>query len=333
MIGDWSFARPWVLVALALVPLFVAWRGRRLARARLPYAPLQYRRPPGARRVLARLLLPCEALLLAVLIVAVAGPMRVERIELFDEEGIDVVLVLDISLSMLATDFPPNRLEALRATTRDFIARAGGNRLGLVVFAADTYVHTPLTRDQAALAGLLDGVTVHAINQAKSGGTAIGDALLVAGRQLERGRVEGRDQAVVLVTDGESNVGVEPVLAARYLRDLGIRFYAIGIGGEEPVEVFFEGRRVGGDSPYQAVLDSAELEAMATAADGRFYRATEAGALEEVLAELSRLERAPLERREIEVRGAATHLPAGAALLLLTAQLVLAGLVVRRPMR
>ncbi len=333
MIGDWSLARPWVLAALALVPLFAAWRGRRLARARVPYAPLQYRRPGGPRAGLARLLLPLEALLLAALVVAVAGPVNVERVELFDEEGIDVALVLDISLSMLATDFPPNRLEALRATTHEFISRAGGNRVGLVVFAADTHVHTPLTRDLAVLQSLLEGVTVHAIDQAKSGGTAIGDALLVAGRHLERVRVEGRDQAVVLVTDGESNRGVEPTLAARYLADLGVRFYAIGIGGEEPVEVFFEGEPVGGDTPYLAALDSAQLEAMAAAAGGRFYRATEAGALEEVLAELSRLERGPLERREVEVRGSATHLPAGAAFVLLAAQLLLAGFVARRPMR
>lgn len=333
MIGDWSLARPWVLAALVLVPLFALWRNGRLSRARLPYAPLQYRRPPGARVFLARLLVPCEALLLAVLVIAVAGPVQVKRVELFDEEGIDVALVLDISLSMLATDFPPSRLEALRATTHDFIARAGGNRLGLVAFAADTHIHTPLTRDQAVLSSLLDGVTVYAINQAKSGGTAIGDALLVAGSHLDKARIEGRDQAVVLVTDGESNLGVEPVLAARYLHDLGIRFYAIGIGGEEPIEVFFEGERVGGDTPYQAVLDSAQLEEMAASADGRFFRATEAGALEEVLAELSRLERAPLERRRVAVPSAAVHLPAAAALALLGMQLLLAGFVARRPMR
>lgn len=327
------FARPWLLAAMALLPLYGLWRWRRERRRSLPFAPLQYRSAPGRRRWLAGLILPLELLLLAAAVAGLAGPYRTTRLELVEDEGVDVLLVLDISLSMLAEDFPPNRLEALRAIARDFIARSGGNRLGLVVFAKDAFVQTPLTTDHAVMLELLEGVTVYAIDQAKSGGTAIGDALLVAAERLQRSKVEGRDQALVLITDGESNLGIDPVLAARYLAEQGARFYAIGVGGTEPVEVFFEGERVGGDDPYLAVLDDSQLRAMAQAAGGRFFRATDVGALEEIFAELSRLESAPLETRTLETRESFTAGVALGVLSLFTAHLLLGGVLARRPYR
>ena len=149
----------------------------------------------------------------------------------------------------------------------------------------------------------------------------------------EKAKVEGRDQAVVLITDGESNLGADPELAARYLRQLDVRLYAIGVGGEEPVEVVFEGRRVGGDTPYLAYLDDTQLRAVAAAADGRFYRAADVGALEDVFAELSRLESAPLELRTVELRESRASYLALAALPLFAAVLVLGGVVARRPLR
>mgnify|MGYP000721228641 CR=1 FL=1 len=110
-----------------------------------------------------------------------------EELDLIEDEGIDVVLVLDVSLSMMAEDFPPNRLEALRRIASDFIRRSGGHRIGLVIFAKDSYVQTPLTTDHRSLLSLLDGVTVYTLDQAKSGGTSVGDALLVAVERAEKG--------------------------------------------------------------------------------------------------------------------------------------------------
>lgn len=326
-----QFSRPLVLLGLLLVPLYAALRGRLLRRDAVPHAPLQYRAAPRGRA--SRLRLPLEAPLVATLVAALAGPHRTVRLELVDDAGVDVMLVLDVSLSMLAEDFPPNRLDALRRIARDFVRRSGGHRIGVLIFARDVYVQTPLTTDHRILLPLLDGASVYALDQDKSGGTAVGDALLVAAERLEKAKVEGRDQAVVLITDGESNLGADPVLSARYLRRLGVRLYAIGIGGEEPVEVFFEGRRVGGDTPYLASLDDTQLRAVTAAADGRFYRAADVGALEEVFAELSRLESAPLEVRTVELReGRASYL-ALAALPLFAAVLVLGGVVARRPLR
>ena len=139
------FARPWVLLALLAVP-WLGWiRWRIQQRRRVPFAPLQYRPASPAKRRLERCQVPLQVLILVLLLVALAGPRRLDRLDLLSDEGIDVVLVLDVSLSMLAEDFPPNRLEVLRRLARDFIHRSGNNRLALVVFAGDTYVQAPLT--------------------------------------------------------------------------------------------------------------------------------------------------------------------------------------------
>jgi Ca-activated chloride channel family protein len=254
-------------------------------------------------------------------------------VELLEGEGVDVVLVLDVSLSMLAEDFPPNRLAALRTLARDFITRSGGNRVGIVAFARDAVVQSPLTRDHAVLLQLLDGATVYLLDPGLSGGTAVGDALLVAAERLRGSRLEGRDQAVVLITDGESNEGLDPVLAARYLAADGVRLYAIGVGGTEPVEVSFEGERVGSDDqPYLAALDDRQLRAVTEAAGGRFFRATDVDALEQIFAELSRLESAPLVARPLELRRSWVAAVALGVLSLFAAHLSLS-LAVRRPYR
>lgn len=329
-----AFAHPGAFLLLALLPPWFLWRWLRRRRAVVLFGPLQHRRAPLLRRLLALLALPLELLLLAAAVLALAGPYSVERFDRVEDEGVDVMLVLDVSLSMLAEDFPPNRLAALRELTADFIARAGGNRVGLVVFAGDAYLQSPMTTDRRVLDDLLSGVGVHLLDQGASGGTAIGDALLVAAGRLAAARIEGRDQAAVLITDGESNLGIDPVLAARHLAREGVRLYAIGIGGTEPVEVYFEGERIGDeDGPYLTVLDDRQLRAIADAADGRFFRATDVGTLEAVFDELSRLERAPLEVRTVETRSSDVPLVAVLVLSLFAAHLLLGGVVTRRPYR
>jgi len=333
MMDGWSWARPEALAGLGILLGFAMLRSWQLRRDVQHYAPLQYRCEIRRGRRLGLLQLPLELALLAVVIVGLAEPYRSSDLELIEDEGIDVALVLDVSLSMLAEDFPPNRLEALRKIAADFVARGGSHRIAVVVFAKDAFVQTPLTTDHRVLLELLSGVTVDVLDQALSGGTAIGDALLVAAHHLEVHRVAGRDQAVVLITDGESNLGSEPTLGARYVGHLGARLYAIGVGGEEPIEVFVDGERLGGDQPYLAFLDDAQLREMVDAANGRYYRATDVGALEDIFSELSRLEGAPFEVRRVSVRRSFTRYFALAALPLFCAVLWLGGVELRRPYR
>ena len=327
-----------ILFGWILLPLYFLLRRRRLQADAIAYPPLQYRDAPSPGRRWTRLRLPLEIAILSIALLGLAGPYRETRVELLDDPGIDVMLALDVSLSMLAEDFPPNRLVALQQTARDFLTRSGGNRVGLVIFAGDAFVQSPLTTDRAVLAELLDGVTVDAVNQGKSGGTAVGDALLVAAERLEKSRPrepveKKRDQAVVLITDGASNLGIDPILAARHVRELGIRLYIIGIGGTEPMEVFYEGRRVGGDTPYLAVLDDTELRNLAEAAEGSYFRALDLDALTAVFAELSRLESAPLEKRTLTRRKLLVSHLAMVLGPLFVLHLILAGLIARRPLR
>lgn len=338
--GGLGVERPGWLLLLVLLPLHAWLRHRAEDRQRLAYPPLQFvaaGRKAGhlvRNRPWLTVQLAVEALLLATLVVGLAGPHRVDEVERLSEDGIDIALVMDVSLSMLADDFPPDRITAMRRLADRFLARTGGHRVSIVIFAKDVYLQSPPTTDRYVLRSLLDGVRVGTLNQSASGGTAIGDALLVAARTLEEVREEGRDQAVVLLTDGESNAGVEPPRAAAYLEHLGQRLYAIGIGGTEPVQVTYFGETIGsGDDPYLAVLDDAELQRTVDAAGGRYFRAVDADALENVFSELSRLESAPLERRTVAVETPLSHWPALAALPLWFLVLWLGGVVRRRPYR
>jgi Ca-activated chloride channel family protein len=328
-----QLARPLLPALLLLLPLYAWFRLRQRRRRRVPFPPLQYRAGQAGWRFWKQLAPQVELLVVALVILGLAGPYKESRLDLIEDEGVDVMLVLDVSLSMLAEDLPPNRLEVLRRVAADFVSRSGGNRIGIVIFAKDSYVQTPLTTDHRSLLSLLDGVTVYTLDQNKSGGTSVGDALLVATERLTRSRIPGRDQSMVVITDGESNTGIEPELAARYVRQQGIRFYAIGVGGTEPVAVTFEGQPIGAEGDYLAVLDDRRLRQVTELAGGRYYRATDVGILEQIFAELSRLESAPLELRSVASRRSYGHWPAAAALGLFLLHLALGGVFLRSPFR
>lgn len=297
-----QFLQPGYFWALLLIPVYILWSRRRRRREALPFPPLQYaaatgQKPRSRGKGRTWAVSALEGFLFLTLIFALARPFTESQYERIEDEGIDIVLVLDVSLSMLAEDFPPNRLAVLQGIARDFVDRSGGHRVGVVVFAGDTYVQSPLTSDRRALASLIDNVSVYSLNQNEGGGTAIGDALLVASQGLERLKVDGRDQAVILITDGESNLGAPPMLAARHVRDQGIRLYTVGVGSKEPQRVFFEGKPVGGgETPFLAAFDDKTLRELADVAKGRYFRATDSGALAQIFGELSRLESAPLVR-------------------------------------
>ncbi len=330
-----AFSQPELLWSLLLLPAYYLLRRRHIRADVIAYPPLQYKNP-ATRARFAAFRLPLEITILVVALLGVAGPYRETEIELLDDPGIDVQLALDVSLSMLAEDFPPNRLTALQRTARDFLDRSSGHRVGLVIFAGDAYVQSPLTTNRAVLGELLDGVTVHAMNQHKSGGTAVGDALLVAVERLEKSRPEmeeeQRDQAIILITDGESNLGVDPIFAAQFVRELGIRLYIIGIGGSEPMPIYHEGRRIGGGD-YVTMLDDTQLRAVAEAADGLYFRALDLDALTAVFAELAHLESAPLERRVLKRREPFAGHFSMLLVPLFWLHLLLGGLVLRRPLR
>ncbi len=286
MIGDGvSFARPWALLLLAAVPLALAalaLERRRAPRLRHPRAATLARTGRGA---LARTgALPHLALVaaLALVAVALARPQARERAPRSSiVEGIDIVVALDLSTSMAATDFAPrNRLHVAKEVLKDFVSRRTTDRIGLVVFARDAYTQCPLTLDRGILRALVDPLGFGVLED----GTAIGNAVATAVNRLRES--DAKSKAIVLLTDGDNNSGqVSPLEAAEMARALGVRVFPIlvGTGGLVPFPVGtgpfgeprFERRRID--------VNPELLQEIARATGGTYATATDRASLEQGL--------------------------------------------------
>ncbi len=323
---------PWALVLWALLPL--AWRvwhrpGRH-ASLRFPWLGALISAGTGRRarwhRTASALRLAAAALLVA----ALARPQTGKEDSKVFREGIDIVLAVDVSGSMLAEDFTRagkriSRLEAVKDVVRDFVARRPNDRIGLVLFAARPYTQCPLTLDH--------GWLLHNLERAKVGmiedGTAIGSALATAVRRLEASTAPSK--IVVLLTDGQNNAGkLSPLTAAEAARALGYRVYTIGAGtrglAPYPVRDLFGNRLY---RPMPVDIDEETLQKIAAQTGGAYFRATDIPSLERIYEQIDRLERSPAEEPlYLEYRELAPRLMA-CALVLLVAQFCLARTVLR----
>ncbi len=234
-------------------------------------------------------------------IVAAARPQWGARAVVLERRGLDIVLALDVSQSMLATDVRPNRLERAKREITGIFDRLKGDRVGLVIFAGDAFVQCPLTLDAAAARLLLDAVDARSAGRP---GTAIDEAIKVATEMYEDDDTK-KYKTLILVTDGEGHEG-DPLKAAKAAAEKGIRIYAVGIGtpAGEPIPVYDEeGNEVGfkKDENGQVVLsklDEVTLQKVALATNGRYFRAGPSGMeLDELFSELDKLEKREMEGR------------------------------------
>ncbi len=292
----------WLLLLLVLIPWALFRHRRERGAPALTIADgAQLRALPDTFRARCGRWLPwLRLLLLALAIVALARPQAVARETKVRSEGVDLVVVLDLSTSMLAEDLQggvprKNRLTIAKEVLADFIGGRRGDRIGLVAFAARPYPAAPLTLDHAWLQAAVARLQTGAIED----GTAIGDALLAALNRL-RGSSSARpaaSQAVILVTDGRSNAGATtPQLAAAAARTLGVRIHAIGIGSRGPA-VIPVADPLGGTlyRRVQADLDEVALKEIATGTGGAYFRADDKGGLTRVFEAIDRLEKRPIE--------------------------------------
>jgi Ca-activated chloride channel homolog len=294
-----DFQNRWLLMLLLLVPaLFyrsTLAEDRRLPRARLgTLAPLRVG-PSGLRVWLRDLPGVLRSVALVCGILALARPVNTLRPDIQNEEGIDIILVLDLSGSMQAAmdNLPPdlegfvpkrppgirpNRLDAARAVIRDFIAQRKTDRIGVVVFGADAYVLSPPTLDYHLLDGLVARMELDLID---GNGTAIGDALGVAAARLRRSTA--RSKAVVLLTDGDNKGGkLAPEYAAHLVNTVGARLYTVQIGQGEEAQVLDRRRDLFGQPRYVSMpfpVNPALLKSLAEKTGGSMYVATDATAL------------------------------------------------------
>lgn len=310
----------WLFAGLALLVLAIVYAARARARAESRFGQretllaLMHARSPGLRALRAGIV--CFGLALAIL--AAAGPQYGSRSRVLRRRGVDVVVVLDFSKSMLARDVSPNRIERAKAEVRRLFEQLAGDRVGIVAFAGET-IEFPMTTDYSSLDLFLRDLGPYDM---PVGGTAIGRALVAAGRLLERSRTaesptnDGRPraaQAIVLITDGEDHEG-DPVAAARELAGRGVKIFVLGVGsrtGETIPTYAPDGTHTGYLRDDQGSLvttslteaNEQQLRAIAEASGGRYFKARDrTAALAPVRRELGRMQAAERRVRRVTIR-------------------------------
>ena len=322
-LNQFSFMYPWILPLLAIPVLAWIYRTARTKQQtpsiRLP--DLRGARGVGTLRSRLRPLLPLvRAIALGLLILALARP-RVQHEEVVvTSEGIEIMLAIDLSSSMGAQDFSPNRLEAAKAVAIDFVERREYDRVGLVVFAAEAYTQAPPTVDH--------GIIVTFLSQLRTGllvdGTAIGTGLATSVNRLKESEVASR--IVVLLTDGENNAGeVSPEMAAELAKIYGIRVYtiAMGSGQETLIPTAPQGRR---DYRYRrgrTEVDENLLQYIADHTGGRYFRARNREELNSIYDYIDELERTEIETSAYRTYEEYFDYFLGLGLLFLVAELIL----------
>jgi Ca-activated chloride channel family protein len=247
-------------------------------------------------------------------VIVLARPQLGTTTEQITEESLDILLAIDVSESMLAEDLKPNRLEAAKTVLDDFLTRIEGNRVGIIVFSGKPFTQSPLTFDTNIIREYLGNITTDSIQQTVRGlnGTAIGDAILAAANRFESGEDEAknaeadeeseRSKVLILLTDGEANTGVDPIIAANYAKENNIKIYTIGMGQEGGAPLYTRdilgNRQVARDRNGRVIMstfDEAALKEIATIVNGKYFRADDNQALQVIFEQIEELEKTEIE--------------------------------------
>jgi Ca-activated chloride channel family protein len=344
MNSHFQFQYPWVLATLAWLPIYAFLRGRSGKVSALRFSSAQLARSAGtaARWAAGRLLLFLRLLTVALGIIAMAGPRFAHDHTITQASGVDIMLVLDMSWSMMAIDMGGphekiSRLDIAQTVLEDFIRRRPSDRIGLVVFSAVPFLASPLTLDHDWLIHNLQRMHIGMIREL---GTAIGDATATAAKHL-KGLKDSKSRIVILLTDGDNNKGdIDPIPSSELVAALRQKLYTIGIGREEPCMLpAFDPNtgRLRLDAAGQIIptigLEPANytvLGQMARIANGKFYRATNQRELATIYDEINRLEKTEVKLRRYLTFTPLFQWPLLAAFGLLALELTLANTRYRR---
>jgi len=318
MNSNFEFQYPWMLALLALLPVYAVLRGKAGKHSALTFSSAEIVRAAGAtaRAAVGRLLLFLRLLTVALVVVALAGPRFANDRTETQASGVDIILVVDLSWSMMALDMSGpgervTRFDIAQSVLEDFIRKRETDRIGLIVFSAVPYLASPLTLNHDWLIQNLQRMHVGMIREL---GTAIGDATAVAAKRLKNA-TDSKSRIVILLTDGDNNKGeVDPVPAAQLAAALGAKIYTIGIGVEETCKLpLFDpatGKLVldaaGGVQPT-IVLQPANysvLRKMSRLSNAMSYRATNRRELQSIYDDIDRL-----EKTEVKLRRFTTYTP------------------------
>lgn len=293
-----KFHDPWAFILIALIPLLIFFAKKRRSSSSILFSSSELIKAvkPSFKLRLSNNIILFRGLALVLFFFALARPQYVIEETKTYTEGVDIVLALDTSTSMLAEDFriggrQYNRFDVVRDVVKDFIVKRKDDRLGLIAFAAKPYTVCPLTLDHQWLLENLDRVKVGMIEDA----TAIGSAIASSLNRLKD--TKAKSKVIILLTDGINNAGkITPLTAAEASKALKMKIYTIGVGTKGlvpyPMRDHF-GRKV-----YQNIridIDEATLQKVASITDGKYYRATDAESLRRIYAEIDRLEKVKIE--------------------------------------
>jgi len=329
MLGDVTFKYSFILYFLAIIPIMMFWYWKRNKKMTpdITFSSLKIFNEikPTIKEKLVHLPFVLRLIAVALLIIALARPQSFATGENVYTEGIDIAVVLDISGSMLAEDFKPNRLEAAKDVIDEFIAGRTSDKIGLVVFSGKSFTQCPLTIDYSVLRNLLGEIKSGMIED----GTAIGLAIANGVNRLKDSKAKSK--ILILLTDGVNNAGeIDPITAANIAQTFGIRIYTVGVGTRGNAPYPFQ-------TPfgvqYQMVpveIDEAILQQVADITDGHYFRATDNKKLEEIYKEIDKMEKTRVEITSYRNAKELFYNWALAGLLLLFTEIVLSRTYLRR---
>ncbi len=284
----------------------------------------QYRYAPRSLRtrfIHVPMLLRCIAFVLIVIVMA--RPQTRTAWGTKTVEGIDIMLAMDVSTSMLAEDLKPNRIEAAKDVATEFINGRPNDNIGLTIFSGEAFTQCPMTTDHASLLTLLNGVSTNIVTQGLlSDGTAVGMGLANAVSRLKDSKAKSK--VVILITDGSNNTGdISPLTAAQIAKSMGIRVYTIGVGTNKvaPYPMPVAGGVQYVNMPVE--IDTQTLKQIAATTDGNFYRATNNRELKQIYHDIDKLEKTKMNVKQFSTRYEAYQPFALAALVVLLAEILL----------
>ncbi|MCM1450610.1 MAG: VWA domain-containing protein [Clostridiales bacterium] len=293
-----EFAHPIILwfLPIILIPIIVWYvlkhRNNRPALQVSTTVPFSHM-PKPFKHYLRHIMFAMRLLAIAALIIVLARPVTHDSWRESTTEGTDIVLAVDISSSMLARDFDPDRLGAAKQVATQFVNARENDNMGIVIFAGESLTGMPMTTDRAALTNYIESLTFNMLED----GTAIGDGLATSINRIKDG--QAKSKSIILLTDGSNNTGnVAPLTAAEIARQLGIKVYTIGIGTNgnammPTVDIF--GRMT--YTPQPVVIDEATLKEISTMTGGRYFRATDNKVLKDIFDEIDTLEKTVIDVR------------------------------------
>ncbi|MDE5685979.1 MAG: VWA domain-containing protein [Paramuribaculum sp.] len=289
------FAHPSYLWLLLLLLPLAAWYVMKW-RARYPKLGLSTtaafgKAPRSYKEYLLHGLFVLRLLAIAALIVIVARPQIRDKWSKTTTEGTDIVIALDLSTSMLAKDFQPNRFEAAKKVAANFVAGRESDNMGLVIFAGESFTALPMTTDRSLISNYINDLSIGMLED----GTAIGDGLATSINRIKDG--QAKSKSIILLTDGSNNTGnVAPLTASEIAKKFGIKVYTIGVGknGNAP----YPTQDVTGRITYTnlpVVIDEATLQNIANTTGGKYFRATDNSVLADIFKEIDQLEKSRID--------------------------------------